>query len=371
MNGVRTGTGNRVTVPRQLARSVVHVVLPSGVDDPAKPSGGNVYGRRLCSALPGVGRAVTELLADGDWPDPDAAAQARLAEALASVADGAEVLVDGLVACGAPDVVVPECERLRVVVVVHLPLGDEHGLDPDVASSRSERERAVLRAVHAVVVTSPWAARRVTGLHDLAPGRVHVAPPGVDPAPLAPVRADGSSLFTLGAHTPTKGHDVLARALGALADLSWSARISGPERDPGQIAEVRGLVAQHGVGDRVQVTGAITGEELDDVWSDTDLLVLPSRTETYGMVVAEALARGIPVLATATGGVPDTLGEAPGGGVPGLLVPPDDADALAEALRRWLTDAGLRASARQAAHARRSRLEGWEVTARCLDRVLT
>lgn len=195
MNGLRGGTGSgtaagsgtgRVPVPRQLARGVVHVVLPSGVDDPAAPSGGNTYGRRLCAGLPETGRAVTELLVDGGWPDPDRAARARLAEALASVADGSDVVVDGLVACGAPDAVVPECGRLRLVVVVHLPLGDERGIGPDTAASRSRREGAVLRAAHAVVVTSPWAARRVSALHDLPPGRVHVAPPGVDPSARTP-----------------------------------------------------------------------------------------------------------------------------------------------------------------------------------------
>ncbi|TCK25901.1 glycosyltransferase family 4 protein [Pseudonocardia endophytica] len=366
MSAVRT---DRVSVPLRLARGVVHAVLPSGVDDPSAPSGGNVYGRRLCAALPGVGRAVAELLVEGDWPDPDAAARDRLADALASVADGADVLVDGLVACGVPDVVVPECRRLRIVVVVHLPLGDEHGLDAETAAWRSDREHAVLRAAHAVVVTSSWAAGRVTALHELPIGRVHVAPPGVDPAPLAPVRADGSSLLALGAHTRTKGHDVLVDALGALTDLRWTARISGPWRDPGYAVALREAAGR--LGDRVRVTGAITGDELDDVWSDTDLLVLPSRTETYGMVVTEALARGIPVLASATGGVPETLGRAPGGGVPGLLVPPDDAVALAEVLRHWLTDANLRATARQAAHARRSRLDGWDVTARLLDGVLS
>ena len=324
MNGVRTGTEGRISVPRQLARGVVHVVLPSDADDPAAPSGGNVYGRHLCAGLPEVGRAVTELLVDGDWPDADAAARDRLAAALASVADGGDVLVDGLVACGAPDVIVPECARLRVVVIVHLPLGDELGLDAETAASRRERERAVLHAATAVVVTSPWAASRVTGLHDLPSARVHVAAPGVDPAPLAPVRADGSSLLALGAHTPTKGHDVFVAALGSVADLSWWAQISGPERDPGHAIVVRELVEEHGLGDRVALTGAVVGDELDAVWEETDLLVLPSRTETYGMVVTEALARGIPVLATATGGVPETLGEAPGGGVPGLLVPPDD-----------------------------------------------
>ena len=355
---------------RRLATGVAHVVLPSGVDDPAAPSGGNVYGRRLCTGLPETGRAVTEILVDGGWPAPSPADSAGLAAALASVVDGADVVLDGLVACGAPDVVVPECSRLRVVVVVHLPLGDERGLAPAAAAARTAAERAVLHAAHAVVVTSAWSARRVAALHDLPPGRVHVVPPGVDPAPLAPVRADGAGLLALGALTPTKGHDVLVEALARVADQRWSARVTGPQRDPAHAAAVHGRVAALGLGDRIRLTGPVTGDALETVWSETDLLVLPSRTETYGMVVTEALARGIPVLATAAGGVPETLGRSPDGDVPGLLVAPDDVAALAEALRHWLSDADVRATARRAAHARRRTLDGWDVTARLLDGVL-
>ena len=86
--------------------------------------------------------------------------------------------------------------------------------------------------------------------------------------------------------------------------------------------------------------------------------MLPSRAETYGMVVTEALARGIPVLASDAGGLPETLGRDPDGRVPGLLVPPGDAAALAAALRGWLDDpAGGPSSGRRArerrAHAAR------------------
>lgn len=366
-------TGTRAVAPgpaRAPARTV-HAVLPSGVDDPRSPSGGNVYDRRVCAALAATGRGVTELVVTGDWPDPDAAARQRLVAALAGVPDGADVLLDGLVACGVPDVVVPEAARLRTVVLVHLPLGDEHGPDPAVRESRRARERETLHAAAAVVVTSPWSARRVTALHDLPPGRVHVAVPGVDPAPLAPARPDGGRLLALGALTRTKGHDLLVDALAGVTDLPWSARVVGAERDPAHAATVRSLVVRHRITDRVQLAGAVTGAALEAVWADTDLLVLPSRSEAYGMVAAEALARGIPVLAASTGGVPETLGRASGGAVPGLLVPPDDAGALARALRRWLTDPALREGARRAARARRARLHGWEVTARCLNRVLT
>jgi glycosyltransferase involved in cell wall biosynthesis len=101
-----------------------------------------------------------------------------------------------------------------------------------------------------------------------------------------------------------------------------------------------------------------------------DLLVLPSRGETYGMVVTEALARGVPVLATAAGGLPEALGRTPAGGVPGLLVPPDDSPALAGALRAWLGDPGLRHTLRAAARARRATLTPWSRTVATVGGVL-
>ncbi len=99
--------------------------------------------------------------------------------------------------------------------------------------------------------------------------------------------------------------------------------------------------------------------------------MLASRAETYGMVVTEALARGIPVVASGVGGVPEALGRGPDGTRPGLLVPPGDATALGAALRCWLEDAGLRRSLRMAARERRQALTGWDDTAARISRVLT
>ena len=101
------------------------------------------------------------------------------------------------------------------------------------------------------------------------------------------------------------------------------------------------------------------------------MLVLASHAETYGMVVTEALARGLPVIATAVGGLPEALGQTRDGRRPGLLVPPGDSGALAAALRRWLTDAELRQGLRAAARERRSTLSGWDVTSRRIAHVLT
>lgn len=354
-----------------VVTTAVHVVVPADIDDPARPSGGNAYDRRICRGLPAVGRPVREIAVAGAWPEPDDGARAELDRRLAEVPTGADVLLDGLVACAVPEVLTPHARRLRLVVLVHLPLGDEAGLPPATAADRTARERATLHAAAAVVATSPWAARRVVEVHGLQADRVHVVPPGVEPAPLAPGSDDGTALLCVGSITPTKGQDLLVEALARVADRDWTCRLVGPlSRDADHVGAVRALVQRHGLADRVEITGPRTGPALDATYEAADLLVLPSRAESYGMVVTEALARGIPVLAAGVDGVPDTLGRAPDGTVPGVVVPPADVPALAAALRRWLDEPELRDTARRAARERRASLENWEMTTRCLAEML-
>ncbi|MEQ8148308.1 glycosyltransferase family 4 protein [Streptomyces sp. OP7] len=380
----RSGTGRLDYVPVQasfrrnggiipMSLRSVHFVMPGGVDDPSAPSGGNAYDRRVCLDLPGFGWQAHRRPVAGDWPRPDATDRAELARTLRELPDGAVVLLDGLVACGVPEIIVPEAEqgRLHMAVLVHLPLGDETGLDPAVAAELDARERAVLRAVPAVIATSDWAVRRLVAHHGLAPERVHVAAPGADIAPLAPGTDGMSHLVCVAAVTPRKGQHRLVEALATVTDLPWTCSlVGGLGHDPEYVAHLRGLIREHGLEDRLELTGPQSGAALDASYAAADLMVLTSYAETYGMAVTEALARGIPVLATDVGGLPEAVGRAPDGGVPGILVPPENPAAIAAELRGWFEEADVRRRLRAAARGRRAALGGWASTAQSLAGVL-
>ena len=354
---------------RAAAVTEVHVIVPEGIDDPARPSGGNTYDRRVCQELAALGWSVYEHAVPGAWPRAGAAEHATLAHAVRRIPDGAVVLLDGLVACAAPAVLVGQAHRLRQVVLVHMPLG--HRPPDGEAEAVRSRERQVLAAAAAVVTTSAWTRRRLAELYDLPGDRLHVAEPGVDAAGLGPGTAAGDALLCVAAVTPEKGHDVLLDGLATATDLSWRlACVGSLDRDPAFADGVRRRARHAVLRDRVRFLGPRTGPELDRFYTGADLLVLASHAETYGMVVTEALARGVPVLAADVGGVSEALGHGEDGTRPGLLVAPGDPAALGAALRHWLGDAELRGRLRRAARERRASLRGWTATTSVLARVL-
>lgn len=349
--------------------TTVHVVLPDGIDDPGRPSGGNTYDRHVCRGLRSLGWSVHEHPVRGSWPWPDGASLNVLDGVIRRIPDDALVLLDGLVASTAPEVLVPQTRRLRLVVLVHMPLGHRPA-DNRVGEVR-RRERAVLSAAAAVVTTSGWSRRRLLELYSVAADRVLVAQPGVAAAELAPGTGTGGALLCVAAVRFDKGHDVLLEAFAAVSELSWHCVCLGSlDREPAFVESLRRRSSHIGLTGRVDFPGPRTGPDLDASYAAADVIVLPSRAETYGMVITEALARGLPVIAADVGGVTEALGHGSAGIRPGLLVSPEDPTALAAAIRTWLTDAGLRGRLRRAARERRESLSGWSTTTAVLTGVL-
>jgi glycosyltransferase involved in cell wall biosynthesis len=340
----------------------VHVVVPAGFDDPGQPTGGNVYDRRVCAGLAEAGADVRVAAVAGAWPEPGPGARAGLARIVSVIGDGETVLIDGLIASTAAAQLLPHAARLRMAVLLHMPLATAVDTHHEASAERSER--AVLRAVAGVVVTSEWTRRQVLTRYGIPAGRVHVARPGADriAAPPRPVRGHLICVGVLGRH---KGQDLLVEALAELADRDWHCVLAGsPDRDPDFVEHLRTRITHLGFDHRIRLAGVLTGAALSHAYSTADLLVAPSRSETYGMTVTEALAHGLPVIAADVGGLPEALGFAADGTRPGQLVPPGDPSALAAALADWLGDERHRHRLRAGARGRGSTLRGWEHTTR-------
>ncbi len=318
-----------MTVPSTPSPELA-LVVPGALD---QRTGGYLYDARMVNQLRDRGWRVTVRELPGRFPTGDPEARRAMTEALAALPDGSRVLVDGLALGGLPGEVEPHADRLRLLALVHHPLAEETGLPPYLRHRLAAVEREALRAVQGVIVTSAFTGERLEAL-GVPDSRIRVAPPGTEAAPRAPgVDAPGPPvLLCVGSLVPRKGQELLVAALARLEDRAWQCILVGSRtRDPAYALRVEERIRSEGLEDRIQLTGELGSGELASRYQDAACLVLPSHYEGYGMVITEALARGLPVVATAGGAVPHTLPFDAG-----VLVPPGDLEALTRALGELL-----------------------------------
>jgi glycosyltransferase involved in cell wall biosynthesis len=328
--------------------------------DLATPTGGYSYDRRIIQELRELGWQVDVADIGDDFPFPSTAQRATALAILSAVPVGCPIVLDGLAFGALPEAGALRC-RTPLIALVHQPLALDPGLDATQADSFRETERTALAAAARVVVTSEATARIVMADYDVPSQRISVVRPGNDPVPPAPGSDDGVvRLLSVGSVVPVKGYDLLIAAVAMLTDMPWRLTIAGDRtRNPAAAAQLDADIKAHGLGDRVAVLGAVPPERIIELFLASDVFVLASRFEGYGMALAEAIAHGLPVVSTTAGAIPDTV---PAGA--GLLVPPDDAAALAQALRRLIGDPAERRRLATNARAAATRLPTWQDSAR-------
>ena len=351
---------------RCMAEPPIHFIVPGPI---TQRTGGYGYDRRIIERLKSDGRAVEAVELDGSFPFCCDTARTAAADALAAIPDAGLAVIDGLALPAFEGPLPHHADRISTVALIHHPLALETGLTASQRARLKSAENALIAQADGVVVTSRATAKLLSDL-GLCTGTPSIVLPGTDSAP----RASGSAgtavqLLCVSTLIPRKGHGMLIEALADSSDLPWHLSCLGAlDRDPETVSEVRKRIAAHGVADRVALVGEADETALAAAYDGTDLFVLASAFEGYGMAFAEALARGLPVVGSGEGAVRDTVPE-----TAGVIVPVGDRDALAAALRRVIGDDRFRQRLAAGAYAAGQRLPDWAAAGRAfaaaLDRV--
>ncbi len=319
-------------------------------------TGGYAYDRRIIDGLRRLGWDVEAKTLGAGFPAPSEVELQAAADWLAAASPLVPIVIDGL-ALGAMGHVAPAFRGdRRLIALVHHPLADEIGLDPTTAERLRDGEMLALAAARGVIVTSPFTRHRLDAF-GVPPQRIRVVEPGVDRR--ASSRGSGGvpTLLCVASYTPRKGHDVLLEALERIRDRHWRLVCVGARGlDPAYEAKIEAQALTFG--ERVELRDTVSARTLDALYAEADVFVLGSHYEGYGMVFAEAIASGLPIVATAGGATADTVPPAAS-----RLVGPGDATALAEALAELLDRPQRRRELAQAARAARAVQGDWATAA--------
>ena len=322
-------------------------------------TGGYAYNRRVLELLPTYGVPVSLVELPASFPAPAAADLALSERRLAGTPRDAVLLIDGLAFGALPADLIRRLDR-PVVALVHHPLSLETGLSEDRRRELRDSERAALALARHVIVTSPLMARTLASDFAVPSKKIRVAEPGTDPATRATGTGTPMQLLAVGAVSGRKGYGVLVEALAPLRNLDWRLRIVGAlDRDPVAVASLETAIEAAGLDDRISLAGTVVPATLDRFYESADIFVMPSLFEGYGMVLAEAMSRGLPIVCTTGGAAGETV---PHGAA--IKVPPGDVKALSDAIASLLRSRKLRTRLADVSWDAGRKLPTWNETAR-------
>ena len=308
----------------------VYFAIPGNID---QPTGGYGYDRRLIAELPSFGVDVKHVELPAGFPHPSQEECEAVAKGAAALPGDATLLIDGL-AYGAFPKELAEGIAQRIIALVHHPLAMEAGLTDDERQYFATTEQVALSLADHVIVTSATTRRTLINEFAVPDTSITVAEPGTDPAQRATGTGTPMQLLCVGTITPRKGYDIHVEALEPLKDLDWRLTIAGPDdRDAETTTALRSQINALGLHDRITLSGVVVPATLDRFDECADIFVMPSLYQGYGMLLGEAMARGLSISCTTGGAGSETVPEGAA-----VKIAPGSVDDLTRALRNLLTD---------------------------------
>jgi len=297
-------------------------------------TGGYGYDRKIMAQLAQAGWQVEHVELGEGFPSPDALTLHHAHQKLIALPPSMPLVVDGLALGVMPDTAHALSKEHTLIALVHHPLALESGLSNEAIDRLKQSETKALQYAKHVIVTSQATAKIMKNF-GVTEDRMSVVIPGTEVPPAAPrVEFTSTQLLSVGSVTHRKGFDVLINALSLIKDLTWHLTIVGDtSRDDECASQVIQLIQLHQLQTRITMIGTLSQAQLSTRYAKSDVFVLASRFEGYGMAYTEAMAHGLPIIGTTAGAIPDTVPHQAG-----ILVTPDDVVELANAITKMVSE---------------------------------
>lgn len=336
-------------------------VIPGDIN---LPTGGYRYDRHIIDEWRKIGQHVELISLEGNYPFPLEQEKQDALNAIEHFPPADIAVVDGLLGGASPLFLKSLSTKMPVVSLLHHPLCLENGLSEEKAQALKESEKSGLSWVKAVITTSDTTTETVKTLFNFDPAKVHTVLPGVNrPDDISLNKADEVSqtvkLICVASVIPRKSHRILLEALSQLPNLDWHLDCYGSTQfDEVLYKSLENFIRDNGLSQKVTFHGAVEDQTIEEAYASSDIFVLPSQYEGYGMVYAEAIVRGLPVIGTTGGAIAKT--------VPlscGILVEPENTEELKQALEKLIKDKPLRLQYKQNAIRAEPEFPTWQAAA--------
>ena len=330
-------------------------------------TGGYYYLTRILAELPKVGWSGTPLSLGIDFPNPSSKVLANAEKQLSTQPPEIQIIVD----CLAWGVMNHCAQNLstshKIIPLIHHPLCLETGLSQSESSLLFEKEQEVLSISQRIITTSHDTSQCLQGMFHISKSKIFVATPGTDQAKQANGRQDDKiGLIAVGSVTPRKGYDRLIKVLKILEQLPWQLEIIGDDTlDPKYTESIIQQINELELTQRISLWGALPRSELNKFYDQSDIFVLATLYEGYGMAFTEAMVRGLPIIATGEGAVANTIPKEAG-----IVVESNDLTQFSSALSILITNSNQRELYGKGAFEAGKKLPSWFNTAEKIAAVL-
>jgi glycosyltransferase involved in cell wall biosynthesis len=294
------------TIPVKMHQSVnLHFLCPGDINS---LTGSHIFTKRFAEGLKKNGHQITIHQLSNDFPFPSDKSLQTVQTILSLIPESDTIIFDNLISSSISALLKECAHRNHLICLFHLPLSIYPGFSVYQREMLAFSESESLGFIHHILAVGPFVEKFLLQ-QGIDKKKIILTFPGVEDCPQKKIyQPKPYRLLSVANLIRSKGHVTLVKALSALNNINWILDCYGDlDLDRQYLADLQALIRRNNLQNKIFIHGTISGKALSDAYLSADLFIHPSEFETYGIALTEALAHGIPVIASTGGGTLSTV----------------------------------------------------------------